>query len=432
MSGPSVRRTSARRHDSGVYRKTVLKNGLRVITERIPGVRSISLGVWVNVGSRCEDARESGLSHFLEHLVFKGTRNRNVKQIAESLESLGGSLNAFTTREHTCFTARVLDEHLVQAVDVVTDLVCNPTLTQIHMDRERQVICEEIKESLDDPTDYVHDLFAETHFGGHPIGRPVMGTQKTIKSVTRPVLKNYRERHYRTGSVVVTASGSLSHEKLVGLIRKKLHLPDGEAPAPLPVEARPGPHICFRPEDNSQTQFCIGFPGIPFKHPDRMAMILLSSYLGGGMSSVLFQKIREDRGLAYSVFAYHDSFTDTGVFEVYLGTDRKHLRKAYDVIMAEFGKVKKRPLSQTAIDDVRAQVKGHITLSMESTSSHMHRLGRLELLLGRYQSINEQLRDLDRVKAADIQRVAKLVLDESRITLVALGPSDPSHFAGIG
>jgi len=427
-----VRRTSTRGRDGGVYRKTILKNGLRVLTERVPGVRSISLGVWVDVGSRCEEASENGLSHFLEHLVFKGTRHRNARNIAESLESLGGSLNAFTTREHTCYTARILDEHLPQAVEIISDLVCRPTLTQINMDRERQVICEEIKEAHDDPTDYIHDLFSETHWERHPLGRPVMGTEKLIKTVPRTALKQYRARGYRTGSVVVAASGSLSHNRLVELIQEKIDLPEGTAPKPLLATRKPKPHLCFKSEDNAQTQFCLGFPGLPYGHPDRMAMILMSSYLGGGMSSVLFQKIREERGLAYAVYAYHDTFADTGVFTIYLGTDRKHLRKAFDLILIECRKLKKRRLTPTLLDAAKAQVKGHITLAMESTSSRMHRLGRQELLIGKYQSTTDTLREVDRVKDSDILRVANQVLDESQITLVALGPSDPAQFEDIG
>jgi len=425
-------RGSRSRQDNSLFRKTTTRNGLRIVSERVPGVRSVSLGVWVNVGSRCEQPEESGLSHFMEHLVFKGTRRRNARQIAESLESLGGSLNAFTTREHTCYTARLLDEHLEQAVDILADITCSPTLTSRNMNRERQVIVEEIKESLDNPADHVHDLFAQTHWGGHPLGRPIMGTQEIIQSVPRSRLTRFRDRNYRYGSVVIAASGAVSHQRLADLVRARFSLPEGEAAAPQSAERPSGPQVCFQPDDNAQTQLCVGFPGIPFVHRDRMPVILLASYLGGGMSSVLFQKIREQRGLAYSVYCYHDAFADAGLFAVYLGTDQQHLRQAFDLILVECRRMKKRCLDAAALGAIKAQVKGHLTLGMESTAARMTRLGRQELLLGKYLSLEESLAEIERVSAEDIQRAAHLVLDESRITLTALGPADPGQFAGIG
>ena len=420
------------RQDAAVYRKTTLRNGLRIVSERLPGVRSISLGVWVNVGSRCEQSDENGFCHFLEHLAFKGTRQRNARQLAESLESLGGSLNAFTTREQTCFTARILDEHLPQAIDVLADLVCHPTLTSTNVDRERQVICEEIRESLDNPADYIHDLFSNTHWGGHPLGRPIMGTEKIIKTAPRLRLKQFRQRHYRTGSVVVAASGAVSHKRLVDLVRAGIELPEEPAPPPSPATRRPAVHRCFKTDDNSQTQFCVGFPGLPYGHQDRMSVILLATYLGGGMSSVLFQKIREERGLAYAVASYHDPFSDAGVFGVSLGTDSKHLRQAFDLILAECRRLKKRPLDSAAVKAVKAQIKGHMMLAMESTSARMSRLGRQELMLGRYQSMTDTLKEINRTKSRDLLRVANVLFDESQITLAALGPADLSEFEGLG
>lgn len=412
-------------------RKTTLRSGLRVVSERIPGVRSISLGVWIDVGSRCEQADENGLSHFIEHLVFKGTHQRSARQIAASLESLGGSLNAFTSREHTCFTARVLDEFLPDAIDVLADLTCRPTLTPANMNRERQVIIEEIKESLDNPADHIHDLFAATHWGGHPLGYPIAGTEEFIRSVSRARLKKFRERHYGTGSVVIAASGSVSHTRLVRLVREKFDLPSTELTTAQPVSRSNSPQIVFKANDSSQTQFCLGFPGLPYEHPDKMPLVLLTSYLGSGMSSVLFQKIREQRGLAYSVFAYHDFFRDAGVFGVYLGTDQVHLRQAYDLIMIECRRLRKRKLPLGALDRVKAQVKGHLILGMESTTARMHRLGRMELLVGHYQDLRDSLRDIDRVETSDMVRVANTIFDESRVTLAVLGPGDPKQFDDI-
>jgi len=230
----------------------------------------------------------------------------------------------------------------------------------------------------------------------------------------------------------MAASGAVSHDRLVDLIRAKFELPEGEAGVPLRAEHPVGPQIRFQPNDNAQTHLCVGFPGIAFADADRMPVILLASYLGGGMSSVLFQKIREQRGLAYSVYCYHDAFADAGLFTVYVGTDQQHLRQAFDLIMTECRRMKKRGLDAAALGAIKAQVKGHLTLGMESTSARMTRLGRQELLLGRYLSLEESLAEIERVSTEDIQRAAHMVLDESRITLTALGPADPDQFAGIG
>ena len=367
------------RDDSGLYRKTRLRNGVRVVTERLPSVRSISIGVWVDVGSRNETPEENGLSHFIEHLVFKGTRSRNARQIASALESIGGSLNAFTSREQTCFTARVLDDFLPEAIDVLADITCRATFTPTNMKRERLVICEEIKESLDNPTDLIHDLFAQTFWGKHPLGQPIMGSLESMQKMPRARLMKFLNRHYRSGSVVVAASGSIHHDRLVKMVRDKFNFPEGQADAAPQAERIDPERIVLQHDDSSQTQFCLGFPGFAYADRRKMVMMVLSSYLGGGMSSVLFQKIREQRGLAYSVFAYHDFFRDSGIFGVYLGTDQTHVRQAYDLIMAECRRMKKRKLSANTLDQVKAQIKGHLTLGMEATSNRMNRIGRQEL-----------------------------------------------------
>ena len=421
-------RTNKARKDDGLYRKTVLRNGLRVVTEHLPAVRSISLGVWVDVGSRNETAPESGLSHFVEHLVFKGTERRNARQVAASLESLGGVLNAFTTREHTCFTARVLDEHLEAAVDILSDLTCHATLTALNMNRERQVICEEIKESQDTPSDYIHDLFAATHWGDHPLGRPIMGTLDTIQAVKRSLLTRFVSRNYRTESVVVAASGSVSHDRLVRLVREKFAFTEGR-PEPPNTAMRPnGCAVKVKTDDNNQTQFCMGFPSISYQDRRRMEMMVMSAYLGGGMSSVLFQKIREQRGLVYTVYTFHDFYRDAGIFGVYLGTDRTHLREAYDVILEECRRLKRLSLKPDALHKVKEQLKGQLTLAMESTSARANRLGRLESVLGTYISLDDTIKAIDQVTARQVRDIANEVFDETQLTVAALGPVDKGTF----
>lgn len=413
------------------YRKTRLRNGLRVVTEHLPSVRSISIGVWIDVGSRYETDIEAGLSHLVEHLVFKGTRTRNAAQIASALESVGGSLNAFTTREQTCFTARVLDEFLPQAVDVLADLTCRATFTQTNMNREKLVICEEIKESLDNPTDRIHDLFAEAYWGGHPLGQPIMGSLDSITGMTRRRLTKFVERNYRAGSIVIAASGSVSHDRLLRLVRSHFDLPHGKNQPCGPAERSRHKSVDVVTEDIAQTQLCLGFPGLPYPDKRKMSTMVLSAYLGGGMSSVLFQEIREKRGLAYSVYSYHDFYRDSGVFGCYLGTDAAHAPQACEIILKECRKVTRKRLTSRVIDQVKAQIKGHLTLGMEATSSRMSRLGRLELMVGEYVSLSEALDAIDRVTPADVQEMAALIFDVPEVTLAALGAIDQKAFNGL-
>ncbi len=408
-----------------------MRNGLRVLSERVPSVRSISIGVWVDVGSRNEHADEAGLSHYIEHLVFKGTKHRNSKEVAASLESIGGVLNAFTSREQTCFTARVLDEYLDEALDVLADITCHATLTQANMNREKQVICEEIKESLDSPMDRIHDLFAEAFWGDHPLGKPILGTYDGIQAMTRGKLMKYVDRNYRAGSIVIAASGSISHARLLKLVREKFTFPTGTVEPFAPANRDNFRKLAVFPADIAQTHFCLGLPGMSFDDPRKMIPMLMASYLGGGMSSVLFQKIREDRGLAYTVYAYHDFFRDSGIFGVYLGTDKHNVRKAYDVTLAELRKMKKKTLSSGDLEQVKAQIKGHLTLGMEGTSNRMSRLGRQEFMLGTYVSLEETLKAIDKVTPAEIRDVANEYLDESQMSIATLGPIDPKEFDDI-
>jgi len=417
--------------DGCLYRKTTLRNGVRVVTERLPSVRSISIGVWIDVGSRNETPDENGLSHFIEHLVFKGTRTRNARQIASALESVGGSLNAFTSREQTCLTARVLDEFLPEAIDVLSDMTCHATFTPNNMNRERQVICEEIKESLDNPTDLVHDLFAQTFWGKHPMGQPIMGSIESMQSMTRARLIKFVNRHYRSGSVVVAASGSISHNRLVKMVREMFNFPEGKAEPATVAEIIDSPRLTLKQDESSQTQFCLGFPGFAYGDRRKMGMMVLSSYLGGGMSSVLFQKIREQRGLAYSVYAYHDFFRDSGIFGVYLGTDQAHVRQAYDLIIAECRRMKKRKLSDNMLHQIKAQIKGHLMLGMEATSNRMNRIGRQELITGQYFTLEEAIKAIDEVTASNVCEIANLTFDESQIAITALGPLDKDTFSDV-
>ncbi|MFQ5498693.1 MAG: M16 family metallopeptidase [Candidatus Zixiibacteriota bacterium] len=413
------------------YRKTTLRSGLRVLTEEMPAVRSVSLGVWVDVGARNESVPENGLSHLVEHMVFKGTKRRSAKQLAFALESLGGSLNAFTSREQTCFMARVLDEHLPAAIDILADLTCNATMTAANLTREKQVIGEEIKESIDTPSDRIHDLFAETFWGDHPLGRPILGSYDNVMKMPRKRMLEYVRRQYRAGSIVISAAGSVSHSKLVRLVRKHFDFPSGRTDDPVKAKANDKKRIHIESDDNHQTHFMLGFPGLEYSAEKRIGALALNTYLGQGMSSVLFQKVREQKGLAYSVYTYHDFYRDAGIFATYVGTDKAHVRQAIDIILTEFRRLKKNRLSSSKIGEVKAQLKGQLMLGFESTSARMSRLARHELMLGEYQTLEDTIRDIDRITPSDFLELSNLFFNESEMALAILGPVDRRAIDGL-
>ncbi len=408
--------------DGSVYRKTELSNGLRIVTETLPSVRSIAIGVWVDVGSRHETPAENGLSHFVEHMLFKGSRRRSARELAAALETLGGSLNGFTSREQTCYYARVLDEHLPIAVDVLADLTCNATLTTTHVNREKQVVCEEIKEALDNPSDKIHDLFSQTFWGKHPLGQPIMGSQANIKALNRPRVVDFVKKNYRAESIVIAASGSVDHHLLVKLVKKYFRFGAGSSTPARQADEPTERRINIETNGQKQTHVCLGFPALPYESEERMTLLTLSSYLGGGMSSVLFQKIREDRGLAYSVYSFNDFYRDTGIFGVYLGTDKKHLSKGVELILAELKNMRKKRLGSSDLNKLKSQMKGHLMLSQESTSSRMNRLARQELLIGSYQPLTEMATDIEAVSASKLQDLANQLFDLSRAQVAVLGP----------
>ncbi len=421
MATPKTRRGRS----GGLFRKSELSNGLRIVTETIPSVRSISLGVWADVGSRFEAANENGMTHFIEHMLFKGTKRRNAREIAASLENLGGSLNAFTSREQTCYTARILDEHLTDAIDVLADITCHATFTPTNMNRERLVIVEEIKESHDNPSDRVHDLFAETFWGGHPLGRPILGPAENIVAITRKQMRDYYETHYRTPSVVIAAAGSIDHEALVSLVNEHFAFPEGPAPPAQPAKQISGRRETIASLDNQQAHLCLGFPGVAYDSRDRLPALVLNAHLGGGMSSVLFQKVREEKGLAYSVYTYLDFYRDSGIFGAYVAADADRIQQAYDIVLKELRKVRRRKLSVDHIEKVKAQIKGQLTIGLESTASRMSRIARMELMMRSYQPITKTLSEIDKVTSEQVRDVAERILDEDHIAVTVLGPMTP-------
>lgn len=422
---------ASRHKTKSSYRKTTLKNGLRVVTESLPSVRSIALGVWVDVGSRNEAADEAGVTHLIEHMLFKGTRQRNARQIASALESVGGALNAFTSRENTCFTARILDANLGAAVDLLADMTCHSTLSPSNLKLERKVICEEIKESIETPADHIHDIFAAAFWGTHPLGRPILGQRKTMMGISRTRIKKYMRRHYCSGSVVVAASGSVSHNTLVRLAREKFEFQAGAADSPLLAQRDGGRKSKVVDDGNNQTHLCLGYPGLAYTDPKRTAVSVMNAYLGGGMSSVLYQKIREEKGLAYTVYTFHDFYQDAGIFGAYMATDKDHLQQTIEISLKEFDRLKKRRLTKTRLDQVKTQIKGQMALAMESTAAWMNRLARHELMFGKYIPLSDTLKEIDKVSPSDILELANRVFDNSHLTAAVSGPVDSHVFENV-
>lgn len=409
--------------DGALYRRAVLPNGLVVVTEPMANVRTVSLGVWVDAGSRYEDPRTMGVSHFIEHALFKGTTSRTALAIAQEMDALGGHLNAFTDREHTCFYLRVLSDHLDAALGVLADMVLHPALEPAAMDRERQVILEEIASYEDAPDDLVHDVFAAALWPGHPLGWPVAGSAASVGGLGPSELRAFMEARYRPGVSLVAAAGQLDHDEVVGRVGRALGAWNGAArPAALTVPAARRA-AAFRTKDVEQVHLCLGAPGLPQNHPDRYVMAVLETALGGGMSSRLFQEIREERGLAYSISAYHAAYRDTGAFVVYAGTSPG---TCVDVVRLTV-RILAEARRGLPLDDVaraKESLKGGLMLDLETPGSRMSKLARSEQYFGRQFTLDEILAAVDGVTEMDVRRVAGTVLDPAVFTFAAVGPFD--------
>jgi len=402
-------------------KKAVLPSGLRVITERVPGVRSVAVGIWVPAGSRDEAPERSGIAHFVEHMLFKGTRRRSARDIAEAIDATGGQLNAFTTKETTCYYARVLDEHLPLALDILADMLLESTFRPEDLARERDVIVEEIRLVEDTPEDLVHDLFEKALFGAHPLARPVLGSEETVSGCTRQDLLQFVQTHYSPGGLVIAAAGSVDHDALVAMVDKLFDGParSNGARRPVPFSYRPAYVMAER--DSEQVHLCVGVPALPRHHPQRFALHLLDTLLGGGMSSRLFQELRENRGLVYSTYSYHSGYRDTGVLGVYAGTSPDKAEEVLDLIRSELEAVYRGRITAEELDRAKQQAKGALVLSLENTTARMNRLGRSELDGQPYLSPKQLMRRIDAVSLEDVCRLAAELLPPERLTIVGLG-----------
>lgn len=404
-------------------KKTVLANGLRVVSERVSSVKSISIGMWVDVGSRHETTELSGLSHLIEHMTFKGTRERSSKQIVQEFESRGGGINAFTSREQTCYYAKVLDAHLPVAIDVLSDILLNSVYDTGELRREQKVILEEIKDVRDTPSDWIHDHFAEVHWGKSALGLPILGVGSTVRRARRADIMNYRRRHYRPSRLVVAACGSLNHARLVDQIDRKFRdWSIGSTSPPRLKQPRVHGGLKVIKKNSSQAHLVIGFPSLPYVHKDKFALLVLQQLFGGGMSSRLFQSIRERLGLAYSVYAFQDSFRDCGVFGLYIGMDKRNASKAAHAAIVELARLKSTDVTLEEVASAKEQLKGHLVLGLENTSSRMNRLARHELYTGTYHTIPKTLRLIDHVTREDVVELCRSMIAPERMTAVAMGP----------
>jgi predicted Zn-dependent peptidase len=430
-------RTILREGDGGLVRRTTLPGGLRVITEQVPGVRSVAFGVWVNVGSRDETGTQMGSAHYLEHLLFKGTHKRSALEISASIEAVGGDLNAFTTKEYTCYYARVLDADLPLAIDVVCDVVTDALIRTADVEAERGVILEEIAMHDDDPTDLVHDEFAYAMFGDTPLGRPVLGTIETIEGITRTAINSFYRRKYRPESMVIAAAGHLDHATVVRHVRKAFApvLEDGVEARPARRVGRPRPHaasVKVTKRITEQANLVLGVPGLARSDDRRYAMSVLSTAFGGGMSSRLFQEVREKRALAYSVYSYAQGYADDGVFGVYVGCLPAKVDTVLDVCMTEIQRLADHGLTADEIARGKGQVRGATVLGQEDTGARMTRIAKSELHGEELLGIDELLGRVDRVTATEIAEVARDLLN-APATLAVIGPFDETTtFNAIG
>jgi len=407
------------------YKKTILNNGIRVVSEEIPHVRSVSIGIWINVGSRDEQDSNNGVSHFIEHMVFKGTRNRSVREIARSLESVGGYLNAFTGKEHTCYYARSLDEYSELALDVLSDLVQHAVFPEKELEKEKGVVIEELRNAEDDPDDIIHDYFDKALFGSHPLGFPVMGTEPNLRSFTQADLNRYVQRHYVPCNLVVAAAGNIGHSRLVELAEKFIGRLPSQAGDGSRSRGKPSVYRAERREfakPIQQAHVCLGSQAFSIRSKQRFPLLVLNTLLGDGMSSRLFQNIREKYGFAYSVYSYVTMMSDAGVFGSYIGTDKNHVPASIDLIMKELEKLRTRPVPRAELNRTKAQLKGNMMLSLESIPNRMMRLGSSVLYFDEVKPIDSILRQINAVTQDEIQAIAQELFVERKLSTVVFLP----------
>lgn len=428
-----------------IYR-VQLQNGVRVLVEPVPTVRSVAIGLWIAAGARYEQPNQRGIAHFIEHMIFKGTPKRNARQIAEEIEGRGGVLNAFTDKEITCYYARVLSEHTPIALDILTDMFLNSLYDPEELEREKGVILEEMKLYEDNPNDLIHDLFSETHWVGHPLGRRVIGTKETVSAFTRDMLLEFISTHYTPDRVVVAAAGDVQPEEFISAVEQILGRWQGgegkkeqekgneqkgeeskgqlkEASNPFPKESRSS----LFPREVEQVHFCLGGDAPHERDERKYALAVLNSILGGNMFSRLWQEIREKRGLAYDIGSYPALFSDKGLFVVYGGTASEAFEQVQELVHQEFQKLRQEPIPPAELENAKNQLKGSLLLNLEAMQARMSRLGRMELVYGYLLPIEEVIRKVEAVTEEDIHLLAEAILQPDHLTLAAIVPQQGTN-----
>ena len=403
-------------------RRTVLPNGLIVLTERMEHLRSVAMGVWIKSGSRCETAEINGISHFVEHMLFKGTRSRSALHIAREMDSIGGNLDAFTGKETICFNVKSLSDHVPIALDVLADLVLNPTFASTEIERERSVILEEIKIDEDNPDVLVHELFTQNFWKDHPLGKPILGTTKTVGRLDQQKLFDYHTGRFRGGNMVFSAAGNLEHDAFVEAVTEKFApLVPGEPAYEVQTPQASARILLQNKKALEQVQLCMGVPAPSITDGNRYATLILNTILGGGMSSRLFQTVREERGMAYAIYSDLSPYSDTGSLCVYAGTSAGNALEVIDLVLAEFRNLKETPLGDEELTRAKDQLKGNILMGLESSNSRMANLARQEMYFHQFFTADEIIARIDAVTAEQVQAMAQRLFVPDRIAITLLG-----------
>ena len=401
--------------------RDVLPNGLRLLTERMPHVRSVSIGVWLARGSRHEPQEQSGIAHFVEHMLFKGTSTRSAEDIAQTIDSIGGQMDAFTAKEYASYYIKVLDEHLALAVDILSDIVMRPAFTAEDIEREKKVVLEEIKMVEDTPDDLVHELFTEHFWQNHPLGRPILGNKETVEALTADGLRRYFSSVYTAPNLIVAAVGNIEHQQVRDLLARAF----GELPTTSePLTERPPrviPQIIIRNKELEQSHVCLGTNGYQQDHADRYSSYVLNTVLGGSMSSRLFQNVREKRGLAYAVFSGLSAYRDAGSMTIYAGCANDAVGELVDVVIAELRRLRDEELPVSELRRAKDHLKGSLMLNLESTSSRMSHVARQEIYFDRQFGLDETLEGVERVSSNDVRRVARDLFTNGSLAATVLG-----------
>jgi predicted Zn-dependent peptidase len=408
--------------DSPVVNKTRLNNGIRIITRRIPHVRSVSMGVWVDVGARDESAEESGLSHFIEHMIFKGTTRRSAYQIAKEFDVIGGHTNAFTSMETTCYHAKVMDDHLSTMTDILCDILLNSVFDEREVEKERPVIFQEIGMVEDTPEEYIHMLSEHAYWGEHPLGRSVLGAKENVIGFDANAIKSFFRRSYQPEGIVIAAAGNLEHERFLDLVAPTFEAVPADRSMPERTPAKGHSQVGVHHRDLEQVHVCLEAGGVSATDPRRYAFSLLNTILGGNMSSRLFQEVRENRGLAYSIYSFMTSYVDSGMFGVYTAVADQQVREAVSVVLAELERIQTEPVSAGELRDAKAYTKGCLYLSVENVDNQMVRLAQNEIHFGEFIPLSQVVERIEAVTRDDIRQLAQTLFAPEALALTFLGP----------